>query len=199
MRWKTTRRKRALAASDLLRAGHFDDAVVQRVRARLPHLSEVGVWTVLTAIKYSSKPAIAFFDVVAVIAAKRKASPEVRRIAASVVGRIGQGRVEAEQVLLNALKTSDWRIVEGVVEGFVAIGGFPRKAGERLVALLSSADDSMRIAAARAASHEGRCGVCRSLACEATEVGVEHRRLRVDGNGHRCDRSVGVTRASADH
>lgn len=139
----------ALAASDLLRAGHFDDAVVQRVRARLPHLSEVGVWTVLTAIKYSSKPAIAFFDVVAVIAAKRKASPEVRRIAASVVGRIGQGRVEAERVLLNALKTSDWRIVEGVVEGFVAIGGFPRKAGERLVALLSSADDSMRIAAAR--------------------------------------------------
>lgn len=139
----------ALAASDLLRAGQFDDAVVQRVRARLPHLSEVGVWTVLTAIKYSSTPAIAFFDVAAAFAVSGKASPEVRRIAASVVGRIGRGRGETERVLLNALKASDWRVIEGAVEGFAALGGFPRKAGERLVALLSSADESMRIAAAR--------------------------------------------------
>lgn len=97
----------AIAATSLLRAGEYGDDVIATVRTRLPRLGEAGMWAVLTAIKFAAEPAVALFDVAVAIAADETVSPELRRIAASVVGRLGRDRATTESALLAVMQAGD--------------------------------------------------------------------------------------------
>lgn len=120
--------------------------------AKLLHalsLVEEGLkYQILLALKAIGPGAKAAVPALSALVVDKKTHPYLRHVAATVVGEITNNTALGTPVLMQALEAEEAQVVDGAVKGLINSGNIPKEAVERLIILLSSTNQEMRITAA---------------------------------------------------
>lgn len=138
----------SVAGVALLRVGVGQEDAVRKISKHLLGLNPGTQYSILVAAKPLGIQAKGIFDAVAKILDDSKRPPEIRQVAAAALGCITTGSARATPMLMQALRSPDWEVVKGAVDGLEASGHFPDEAAGELANLLAHKDESIRVAAA---------------------------------------------------
>ena len=137
----------AVAARALIRQSLRKRLSVQQLIEAFEKSPAMGKYHILQGLEQVGEDAHGASAAVAATVMDKGLPPAVRGQAAETLGKIAAGEKAAVDVLFAALSSKEWQVVVGAVKGLVAQGKAGQRVVGKLAALVSAADDNLRVAA----------------------------------------------------
>lgn len=148
-----------VAARELIRIGMKKETQVEALAEQLRTAEEPLKFVALATLRGLGEKAAQALTEVRAFIEDEGSHPFLRGYAAAVAGCIAPNEPATEEVLLSLLASDNEDLLQGCLTGVHALRRVPPQALDRLVALLSSSNVGIRIAAARAIQLMGPAAV----------------------------------------